>query len=144
MKNFLMIQKILPVVMIFILLILLSGCITSKIISTSELPKHLKPICEVQALDTTYWLYNTRIYADTLIGIVGAYEDKNSPLFTKIYIKSDSLMYINSDTTLIFIPFSGIVYAEIQKISNVTAISFGIGVGVAIMLFILAAMWGGV
>lgn len=124
--------------MIFLILVLLSGCYFPRTISGSDFQKNLKSFYEVHAIDTTCWIYKTRILNDTLIGIIGNYKDQHKPFYTKVYVRSESLVYFNPEKTMVSIPLSEIVAAEKQNMPNWQATLLGIGIGMAFFYLLLA------
>lgn len=122
--------------MIFISLVLFSGCFSPKALTGSDIKKNLKSDYEVHAIDTTLWIYDTMIKNDTLFGITGNYKDQRKLYYTKVYLRSELSGYINSGRTLISIPLSEIVVADNEKMPNGLATLIGIGLGMAGMYFL--------
>jgi Outer membrane protein beta-barrel domain len=128
MKKYSQIQKIVSVLMIFLLLMQLSGCYSTKIISSSTLPiaDSIKCSYTVHCHNSNYMLEKVIISNGILSGKIdttGNYYIKNR---VHIYLLSDSVMKINTGYIL-SIPLDGI--EKVEKASESFAQTFGIIAG---------------
>jgi len=111
-------QKIISVFMIFILLIQLSSCVSTKIISSSDLPlpKSSKYHYIIHSKESSYRLDTTVISNGILSGKINLTEDYSIGQKIKVYLSSDSVMKINTNGIL-SIPLNGIAKVEVTKVA---------------------------
>ena len=126
MKEHSQIRKIISVLMIFLLLMQLSGCYVTKIIPSSALPlpKSEKYPYIIHSPHSKYLLRNTVVSNGILSGKIDVTE--NSQYIGNkihIYITSDSVMKINSGT-IISIPLNDIVKVKTANIDALTSAMF--------------------
>lgn len=111
-------QKIISFLMIFILLIQLSGCYSYKIISSSDLPhpNSYEYTFIINDQNTRYVLENTVISNGIFIGKLSS-----GNLYIKgkinVYLSSDTVMKINPENIL-STPLDGIAKVEIKKLET--------------------------
>jgi hypothetical protein len=115
MKKYSQIQKIISALMIFLLLIQLSGCYSYKIISSSTLPlpDSIKCSYYIHSQNSKYLLENTIISNGILSGKIDTTGNSHRIINRiHLYITSDSVMKINNGKIL-SIPLDGI--AKVKK-----------------------------
>jgi hypothetical protein len=124
MKKYSQFQKIIATLMIFLLLIQLSGCYSTKVISSSTLPlpNSSKYPYIIHGQNTKYLLENTVISNGILSGKIDTMEDyrqiKNK---IHIYIKSHSVIKI-STKKILSIPLDSIEKVEMAKVDVVVIV----------------------
>jgi hypothetical protein len=117
MKPYSQFQKIIAVLMTFLLLIQLSGCYSTKIISSSTLPlaDSIKCSYTIHCHNSKYLLEKVNISNGILSGAI---DPKGNSLDMKnrihIYLSSDSVMKINTGYIL-SIPLDGIANVKMAK-----------------------------
>jgi hypothetical protein len=114
--------------MIFILLPYLSGCTTTKIISTSDLPlSDSKKYAYIVHCETVNFLLEKPVISnDTLsANIKQAYTDNYYDAGDKIhlYLSSDSAIKINNKGEFLSLPLANVTKVELQGIHGVAASS---------------------
>jgi len=117
MKPYSQIQKIIAVLMIFLLLIQLSGCYSTKIISSSALPlaDSIKCSYTVHCHNSKYLLEKMNISNGILSGKIDTMGiSSHTKNRIHIYLLSDSVMKIDTGYIL-SIPLDGIEKVEIAK-----------------------------
>ena len=114
MKEYSQFQRIISVLVIFTLFIHLSGCISSKIISSSELPVSGNYSYIIHGQNSQYLIEKTGISDRILSGKINI--DENSYLGGKIhiYLLSDSIMKISTEQIL-RIPLDDIAKVELAS-----------------------------
>jgi hypothetical protein len=148
MKENSQIQKFISVLMIFILLPYLSGCISTKIISKANLPlpDPGKYAYIIHAEKIKFLLEKSTISNDTLSGkILQTYFDNAYDAGNKIhlYFSSDSVIKIDDKGEFLSVPVDEITKAELQEIHGVGTAFIIIGsalvafVGIAFILFLI-------
>jgi len=140
MKKYSQIQKIISALMIFLLLIQLSGCYSSKIISSSvlPLPDSIKCSYIIHSQNSKYLLENTIISNGILCGridTVGDYRQLGKKIH--LYLLSDTVMKINSEKILT-IPLDGIAKVKMTKFDVLVTIFF-VGVS-ALVIFTIVGL----
>jgi hypothetical protein len=127
MKEYSQIQKFISVLMIFILLIYLSGCISSKIISISKadlpLPDSGKYAYIVHSGKWKFLLEKSTISNGILSSrIIQTYSDKSYDAGNKIhlYLSSDSVIKFDTGEFL-SVPLDEVTKAELQEIHGLGA-----------------------
>jgi len=124
MKEYSQFQKIFAVLMIFLVSIQLSGCYSSKIISSSvlPLPDSIKCSYIIHCQNSKYLLENTTISNGILCGRIDTVRDYRQ-LGKKIhvYLLSDTVMKINTEKILT-IPLNGIAKVEMTKVDVLVTI----------------------
>ena len=125
--------------MIFILLIQLSGCYSSKIISGSELPlpDSINYTYIVHSKKLDYLLENTTISNDTLLGKINS--DLSSIIGVKIHVypSSDLILKID-DENILKIPLYNTKKVKIRKFSVVkTILLVALGIPIIIISYAL-------
>ena len=150
MKKYSQIQKIISALMIFLLLIQLSGCYSTKTISSSTLPlaDSIKCSYTVHCHNSKYLLEKVNISNGILSGEIdttgNSLNMKNS---IHIYLSSDSVMKINTGYIL-SIPLDGIAKVNMVKfdagltIFCATICTLGILTLVAIIELNSSGGWG--
>lgn len=133
------IQEISPVVTIFTLLLLCSGCYSARTISGSELPGYLEDYCEIHFEDTTYWLENTIIKGDYLYGSIAKYKGQQRTTFNKVYLSSDSLIIVNPENTIMFIPLRAISAAEAVTLTMKGSGGIFLGIALSALIILIVA-----
>jgi hypothetical protein len=95
MKTYTQPQKIVSVLITYILLIQFTGCYSTKIISTSEITQSDSYL--VHSKKSTYLAYNVTISDEILSGTLDFNNKKfTDPKYLHIYLSSDSLLTINN------------------------------------------------
>jgi hypothetical protein len=114
MKKYSQLQKIISVLMFFILMIELTGCYSTRIISTSEFTVSDKYLIHIK--NSTYSVDNVLI-SDGILSCKLDLSEKNygNANKTHIYLSSDSVLKINND--LISVPVGSITKIE-QKVPD--------------------------
>ena len=111
-------QKIISFLMIFILLIQLSGCYSYKIISSSDLPhpNSYEYTFIINGQNTRYVLENTVISNGIFSGKISS-GSQNIKGKINVYLSSDTVMKINPENIL-STPLDGIAKVEIKKLET--------------------------
>ena len=140
MKKYSQFMKTISVSMIFILLMQLSGCDSTKIISSSELPlpDSGKYPYIIHCQNSKYLLKNTIISNGILSGKIDSVNDSRQ-IGKKIhlYLSSDSVMKINKEKIL-SIPLDGIAKVEIAKVDVIGTIALA---GVSALVIFTVVGW---
>jgi hypothetical protein len=137
MKEHSHLTKIISILMIFILLIQLTGCYTTRVIPRSELNDSTGFDYVIHGKKSKYLLENTEISDGILYGKINLkYHTGKKQIL--IYPSSDSIMKINSENIL-SIPLDNIAKVEKRKLSalKVTLLSVGSAIG---FLYLIAAI----
>lgn len=111
-------QKIISFLMIFILLIQLSGCYSYNIISSSDLPhpNSYEYTFIINGQNTRYVLENTVISNSIFLGKISS-GSQNIKGKINVYLSSDTVMKINPENIL-STPLDGIGKVEIKKLET--------------------------
>ena len=89
-------QKIISILMAFILIIELTGCYSTRILTTSEINQ--SDYYLIKSKESVYLSYNDTISDGILSGKLDFNNKKfNDPRISHIYLSSDSLLTINND-----------------------------------------------
>jgi hypothetical protein len=113
----------LSVLMIFILLLQLTGCYSTRVISASDLvlPYSEKYSYVIHTPDSKYLLIDASISSDTIFGRINKLESGGRGDKVRIYLSSDSLFKNNMDS-LVKIPLDNIVKVVDAKFSTMGTI----------------------
>jgi hypothetical protein len=114
MKRYSQIQKSISVLMIFILLIQLSGCASYRVIPNSDLPDYSNYKHIVHSENTKYPLESVAVSQGLLTGKVNFNQpDKRNTI--NVYSSSDSVIKIDTENIL-SLPLDGIAKVKVPKI----------------------------
>ena len=115
----------LSVLMIFILLLQLTGCYSTRVISASDLvlPYSEKYSYVIRTQNSKYSLINASISSDTLYGRINKIKSGVRGNIVRIFLSSDSLLKDNPDS-LVKIPLDNIVKVVDVKFSTFATIMF--------------------
>lgn len=111
-------QEIISILLIFIMLINLSGCVSSKILSKSDLPVSGIWPYKIQCRNTNFLLNDVKISNGQLSGKVEEVGSIRYANIVKIYLTSDSVVKINEDKILT-VPCDSITKVRMVKASTV-------------------------
>jgi len=138
MKEYSQFQKIISVLVIFLLLLQLSGCYSYKIISGSDLPlpNSSKYSYIIHSQNSKYQLKNTIISNGILSGKIDTMEDSRH-IGNKIhvYLLSDSLIKINKEKIL-SLPLDGTAKVELGKVAGGKIIALLLGCTLGILMVV--------
>jgi hypothetical protein len=137
------IQRFVSVLMIFIVLAYLSGCTSTKIISTSELPHSSsgKDAYIIHCEKIKFLLDKSTISNGVLSGRISqTYFDNSYDAGNKIhlYLSSDSVIKIDNKGEFLSVPLEGITQVGLQEVKGVG--TFFIIIGSAFALFIVVGI----
>jgi len=123
MKKYSQFLESLSVLMIFILLLQLTGCYSTRVISAYDLvlPYSEKYSYVIRTPDSKYSLINASISSDTLYGRINKIKSGVRGNIVRIFLSSDSLLKNKSDS-LVKIPLDNIVKAVDVKFSTIATI----------------------
>jgi len=137
MKEHSQLKKIISILMIFILLIQLSGCMSYRIISSADLTDSNKYNYIIHSQKSKYRIENTVISNGILSGKI-VVEHSNIGNKVQVYLSSDSMIKINMEKIL-SIPVDSIAKVEMEKFSvGKTALLVGTCVGAIIVVILLS------
>jgi hypothetical protein len=142
MKTYSQLQKIIAVLITFILMIELTGCYSTKTISTSEIKK--SDIYLIHCKNSNYPVNNVIISNEILSGSLDAGIDNHGKIIKNhIYLSSDSA--INFNNYLITVPIDKIAKIE-QKVydpgkTKTLKASLIIGGGVLVVITIIGTVY---
>lgn len=122
--------------MIFIMLITVSGCVSSKILSKSDLPVSGYSEYKIQCQNTNFLLSDVKILNGKLSGKVESAASTRYANIVNIYLTSDSVVKINSEKNLI-VPYDSITKVKVVKSSVAKSYFLVAGIVVALVLVIL-------
>jgi hypothetical protein len=138
MKEYSQFQKIISVLVIFLLLMQLSGCYSYKIISSSDLPlsNSSKYSYIIHSQNSICQLKSTIISNGILSGKIDTMEDaRHIGNKIHVYLLSDSLIKINTEKILSF-PLDGTVKVEIGKVAGGKIIALLLGCTLGILMVV--------
>jgi hypothetical protein len=136
MKKYSQFQKIISLVMIFIMLIYVSGCVSSKILSKSELPVSGYSEYKIQCQNTNFLISDVKILNGELSGKVESAASTRYANIVNIYLTSDSVVKIDSGKILT-VPCDSITKVKVVKASVVKSYFLVSGIIVVLVLIIL-------
>jgi len=114
MKEYSQIQKFVSVLMIFILLIQLSGCASYRVIPNSDLPDYSRYNHLVLSENAKYPLENVAVSQGLLSGKVNFNQpDKRNTI--NVYSSSDSVIKIDTENIL-SLPLDGIAKVKVPRV----------------------------
>lgn len=114
MKVYSPLEKFISVIMIFTLLIQLSGCVSYRIIPISDLPDYSKHSHVIHSQNSKFPLENIAISNGILSGTVNFNQsDKRNTI--KVYSLSDSVIKIDTGNIL-SLPLDGIAKVKVPKV----------------------------
>ncbi|MDX9948516.1 MAG: hypothetical protein RBS38_14240 [Bacteroidales bacterium] len=142
MKKYSQFLESLSVLMIFVLLLQLTGCRSTRVISASDLVllNSEKYSYVIHTPDSKYFLNNASISSDTLYGRITTKESAILGNEVRLYLPADSLLKVNT-YSLAAIPLDNIVKSEDVKFSKkktivLGAISISVVIAIGIINFI--------
>jgi hypothetical protein len=143
MKESSQVQKFISVLMIFILLAYLSGCTSTRIISTSGLPHSNsgKDVYIIHGEKIKFLLDKSTISNGVLSGRISqTYFDNSYDGGNKIhlYVSSDSVIKIDNKGEFLSVPLVGVTQVSLQEVKGVE--TFFIILGSALVLFIVVGI----
>ena len=113
MKGYSQLQKFISVLMIFLLLIQLTGCVSYRLIPNSDLPDYSKHYHVIHSQNSKYPLDNVVISQGLLSGRVNfSQSDKRNSI--NVYPLSDSVIKIDTGNIL-SLPLDGIAKVKVPK-----------------------------
>ncbi len=141
MKEYSQVQKFISVLMIFILLAYLSGCTSTRIISTSQLPHSNsgKDVYIIHCEKIKFLLDKSTISNGVLSGRINqTYFDNSYDAGNKIhlYVSSDSVIKIDNKGEFLSVPLVKVTQVSLQEVNG----TFFIILGSAFVLFILVGI----
>jgi hypothetical protein len=136
MKNYSQIQKIISLIMIFILMIHLSGCVSSKILSKSDLPVSGDYPYKIQCKKTSFLLPNVEISNGKLSGKVEMTGSTRYANIVNIYLTSDSVIKINTEKIL-SLPCDSITKVKLVQASPAKTFFLIIGITAGLLLIFI-------
>lgn len=145
MKEYSKTKEFIAVILISILLTFLSGCTSTKIISTSDLPQNSGKYAYIVHCETLKFLLGEPVISnDTLSGRIKlTYMDKSSDSGNKIhlYLSSDSVIKIDKKGEYLNLPLAEVTKVELNEVHGLVVpfILLGLGVGVAFLWAIIYA-----
>ena len=145
MKGYSQVQKFISVLMIFILLVYLSGCTSTKVIATSDLPPKSGKYAYIVHGETLKFLLEKPIISnDTLSGRIKlTYMDKYYDSGNKIHllISSDSVIKIDKKGDYLSVPLAEVTKVEVNEVHGLVVpfILLGLGVGISFLWAIIYA-----
>lgn len=136
MKRLLKHNKITSVILIFVILIQMPGCISTKIItSVSDIPASEEYLYILHGEKSKYQILNARISDGIITGNLRSGEPSHSGHKVHLYIPADSVVKFNSDMTMV-LPVDKVSKIELQSVAKgTTALALG-GIVVAILIII--------
>jgi hypothetical protein len=139
MKRYLQLKTTIYGLTIFIFLIQLSGCTSSKIISTNDLPVSSKYMYRIHCKKSDFLLEETVISNGILSGKIIIEESSKIGNYINVYPTSDSVVKINTEMIL-SLPLANISKIKMKQISSVKTIILLSGITVIVLLVIIG--WG--
>ena len=145
MKEYSQIQKIISLLMIFVLFTYLTGCTSTKIIATSDLPLKSSKYAYIVHGETLKFLLEKPITSnDTLYGRINqTYMDKYYDSGNKIHllISSDSVIKIDKKGDYLSVPLAEVTKVEVNEVHGLVVpfILLGLGVGISFLWAIIYA-----
>jgi hypothetical protein len=145
MKEYSQVQKFISVLMIFILLAYLSGCTSTRIISTSGLPHSNsgKDVYIIHGEKIKFLVDKSTISNGVLSGRISqTYFDNSYDRGNKIhlYVSSDSIIKIDNKGEFLSVPLIRVTQVSLQEVYG----TFFIILGSAALLFLIVVIvsWG--
>jgi len=141
MNEYSQVQKSISVLMIFILLAYLSGCTSTRIISTSVLPysNSGKDVYIIHGEKIKFLLSKSTISNGVLSGRINQtyfdnYYDRGNKIH--LYVSSDSVIKIDNKGEILSVPLIGVTQVSLQEVHG----TFLIILGSAVLLFIIVGI----
>lgn len=142
MKRHSQLLKVISILLINILLIQISGCYSTKVISNSDLPDLSEYNCVIHYQDSKYSLDNAVLSNGVLSGKIDV--ENKSPNRNKIHVYLLSETVLTIYTGMLFsIPADKIVKVETVKFALGKTISLAAVGSIGLFLILYAAMWDG-
>jgi len=142
MKEYSQVRKFISVLMIFILLAYLSGCTSTKVIATSDLPPKSSKYAYIVHGETLKFLLEKSIISnDTLYGRINqTYCDNSYDRGNKIhlYVSSDSVIKIDNEGEFLSVSLVGVTQVSLQEVKGVD--TFFLILGSALVLFFVVGI----
>lgn len=134
MRKYSVIQKIISIVMIFIVLIDISGCVSSKILSKSDLPLNEGYPYKIVCKHTNFLMNDIKISNGILSGKVEMAGSGRYSNIVNIYLTSDSALKI-IEGKILTVPCDSITKVKMVKASppKTVLLITGITIGVIII-----------
>jgi hypothetical protein len=144
MEEYSQLRKIVSILMIFILLIYLSGCYSTRIISSSDLPfpGSSKHDYIIHGQYSKCVLDNAVISNGILSGRIEGEDSTHTGYKIHVFLSSDSVMKINTEK-IFSVPLDRIAKIEIRKVAAGKTILLVVGLPILVLGIIFIHDWYG-
>jgi hypothetical protein len=129
-------EKMVSIVMIFIMLIQFSGCVSTKILSKSDLPVSGIWPYKIRCQKTNFLLKDVEVSNGKLSGKVETTESSRYANIVNIYLASDSVVKINEENILT-VPLESITRVKLVETSTAKTFFLVTGITAVIVLLLL-------